>query len=159
MENNKKLTEEPSKERVQENQNQFTNFPVAYRKFPYVIIRRFSAFYTKIPIHFKTVGDEIYYQGITFENVSDELLSEYDKDITSALHDIIITQCQRYKARLETIQNNPVRLCLVEGPETAYYFEGDEVNFSEVIPSGGLLITQDQKTLALNSNHYPESND
>jgi hypothetical protein len=45
-------------------------------------------------------------------------------------------------------------MCLVEGPKTAYYFDEDEIEFSTSIPSGGALLTQDSKVIAMNVKHY-----
>jgi hypothetical protein len=45
-------------------------------------------------------------------------------------------------------------MCLVEVPKTAYYFDEDEIEFSTSIPSGGALLTQDSKVIAMNVKHY-----
>ncbi len=54
-------------------------------------------------------------------------------------------------------KSREARICLVEGPESAYYFEGDSVTFSDKIPHGGTLVTQQNKIIAMNVDHYIES--
>ena len=58
------------------------------------------------------------------------------------------------KASIEKNRNAPCILCLVEGPKIGYYFKEDKITFNESIPSGGTLITSDNKILALNVEHY-----
>ena len=99
------------------------------------------------------------------DNISDELLADYKDELLagykkgkrSELHDIIIKHCQRYIAKLEADKKLGVRICLVEGPEIAYYFDGDEINFTHVIPTGGTLVTWKNVFIAMNTNHYLES--
>jgi hypothetical protein len=55
---------------------------------------------------------------------------------------------------MEADKNRQARICLVEGPEIAYFFEGDEVTFSNSIPYGGTLVTQENKIIAMNVQHY-----
>jgi hypothetical protein len=69
-------------------------------------------------------------------------------------HNRLIDLCQRIKNKVEADRKKPCRMCLVEGPETAYYFEEDEINFNESIPSGGTLLTQGNEILAMNVPHY-----
>jgi hypothetical protein len=125
-----------------------------YGKFPYVILKTGYAIYMQIPINFNTKGDFVNYPGTNIENISDELLANYEKDKTSELHDIIIKHCQWLKAKIEAEKNREARICLVEGPEIAYYFDIDEINFTKSIPTGGTLVTQQNKILAMNANHY-----
>jgi len=125
-----------------------------YGKFPYVILKTGYAIYMQIPIHFNTKGDFVNYPGTNIENISDELLANYDKDKTSELHDIIIKHCQWLKTKIEAAKNREARICLVESPEIGYYFDIDEINFTDSIPTGGTLVTQQNKILAMNANHY-----
>lgn len=60
------------------------------------------------------------------------------------------------KSKIEADKNREARICLVEGPELAYNFEGDLVTFSDKIPRGGTLITQQNKIIAMNIDHYIE---
>jgi hypothetical protein len=125
-----------------------------YGKFPYIILKTGYAIYMQIPINFNTKGDFVNYPGTNIENISDELLANYEKDKTSELHDVIIKHCQWLKAKIEADKKREARICLVESPEIAYYFDIDEINFTNSIPSGGTLVTPQKKILAMNANHY-----
>ena len=59
---------------------------------------------------------------------------------------------------MEADKNREAKIYLVEGPQTAYYFDGDTVAFSEKIPYGGTLVTQQNDIIAMNANHYIEEN-
>jgi hypothetical protein len=126
----------------------------AYGKFPYIILKAGYAMFMQIPIHFNTNGDFDNYQGTNLDGISDELLADYEKDKTSALHDRLINHCKWLKARIESENNREARICLVEGPEKAYYFEGDKITFNNSIPSGVTLVTQQNSILAMNVEHY-----
>jgi len=137
-----------------ENSHQHKVFLNGYGKFPYVILKTGYAIYMQIPINFNTKGDFVNYPGTNIENISDELLADYEKDKTSELHDIIIKHCQWLKAKIEADKKREARICLVESPEIAYYFDIDEINFTNLIPRGGTLVTPQKKILAMNANHY-----
>jgi hypothetical protein len=139
-----------------ENSHQHNVFLSGYGKFPYIILKTEGAIYTQIPIYF----NGFYEAGnvmLGIEKVSDELLADYDKDKTSELHDIIIKHCQWYIPKIEADKKRDARICLVEGPEIAYYFDGGEINFSNSIPTGGILLTLQNKILTMNTDHYLES--
>ena len=87
-------------------------------------------------------------------DISDELLANYENDKTSELHNRIISHCKWLKAKIESEKNREARICLVESPEIGYFFEGEEVTFTNSIPSGGTLVTQQNNIIAMNSNHY-----
>ena len=147
----------------------YQGFIEGYGKFPYIILKTTGtpihekyitgpgyADYTQIPIHFNTKDDFDNYPGTNIDNISDELLSEYEKDKTSELHDIIIKHCQWYITKLEADKKLEAKICLVEGPEIAYYFDGIKPRFSTVIPTGGTLKTLNNFILTINVNHYLE---
>ena len=145
----------------------YQGFIEEYGKFPYIILKTSDspirtnyitgsgyANYTQIPILFNTKDDFDNYLKTNIDNISDELLSEYEKDKTSELHDIIIKHCQWYIDKIEADKNFEAKVCLVEDPEIAYYFDGIKPRFSTVIPTGGTLKTLDNFILAINVNHY-----
>lgn len=147
----------------------YQGFIEGYGKFPYIILKTTGtpiyekyitgpgyANYTQIPIYFNTKDDLDNYLETNIDNISDELLSEYEKDKTSELHDIIIKHCQWYITKLEADKKLEAKICLVEGPEIAYYFDGIKPRFSTVIPTGGTLKTLDNFILTINVNHYLE---
>ncbi len=137
-----------------ENSHQHKVFLDGYGKFPYIILKTGYAIYMQIPINFNTKGDFVNYPGTNIENISDELLADYEKDKTSKLHELIIKHCQWLKAKIEADKKREARICLVESPEIAYYFDIDEINFTNSIPSGGTLVTPQNKILAMIANHY-----
>jgi hypothetical protein len=55
---------------------------------------------------------------------------------------------------MEADYQKPCTICLVEGPETAYYFDKEDIRFNINIPGGGTLITQQNKIVAMNVEHY-----
>lgn len=137
-----------------EKSHQHQVFLNGYGKFPYIILKTGYAIFMQIPIHFNTNGDYVNFPGTNLNDISDKLLADYEKDKTSELHDRLIEHCKWVKAKLEADKNREARICLVEGPEIAYYFDGDEINFTNSIPSGGTLVTQQNNILAMNAEHY-----
>lgn len=133
---------------------QYQDFKKGYGKFPYIILKTGYAIYMQIPIHFNTNGDYINFPGTNLNDISEALLADYNKDKTSELHDRLIAHCKWLKAKIESDKNREARICLVEGPEIGYFFEGDEIIFTNSIPSGGTLVTQQNDVLAMNANHY-----
>ena len=133
---------------------QYQAFLNGYGKFPYIILKTGYTIFMQIPIRFNTHGDFVNFPGTNLNDISNELLADYEKYKTSELHDRLIEHCKWVKAKLEADKNREARICLVEGPEIAYYFDGDEINFTNSIPSGGTLVTQQNNILAMNANHY-----
>jgi hypothetical protein len=56
--------------------------------------------------------------------------------------------------KIEAERGGTIKMCLVEGPDVSYYFEGDTIDFSTNIPGGGTLLTQDHKVIGMNVKHY-----
>jgi hypothetical protein len=108
----------------------------------------------QIPIHFNKNNDFTNYPGSHINSISKAELNDYDHNKLSALHEIIIAHCQWMKNKIETDKGKAVKMCLVEGPETSYYFDEYGINFSTNIPACGTLLTQDNKMIAMNVNHY-----
>ena len=133
---------------------QYQDFKKGYGKFPYIILKTGHAIYMQIPIHFNTQGDFINFPGTNLNDISEELITDYENDKTSELHDRLIALCNWVKHKMETEKNREARICLVEGPEIGYFFERDEITFRNSIPSGGTLITQQNDIIAINANHY-----
>ncbi len=129
-------------------------FRVGYGKFPYIILKAGYATFMQIPIHFNAGGDFDNYPGTHIDEVSNAELDAYQKEKKGILHQRIINQCQRIKTKIETDFNKTCSICLVEGPDTAFYFHNDTAVFSNSIPYGGTLLTQDNKIIAMNTAHY-----
>ena len=129
-------------------------FPNGYGYFPYIILKTGHAMFMQIPIHFNTKGDFDTYPGANIEGISAHELSEYAVDKSAALHEKIMDKCKWIKNKIEMDKNKLCKICLVEGPNTAYYFEEDKITFSHTPPYGGTLLTQQNKVIAMNVKHY-----
>lgn len=154
----KYMAMEYKQETSSENWYEHRLFISGYGKFPYIILKTGYAIFMQIPIHFNAYGDFVNYPGTSLDGISSELILEYERDINSKLHDRLIEHCKWVKSKIEADKNREASICLVEGPKTAYYFDGDKVTFSEKIPYGGTLVTQQNKIIAMNVNHYIEDN-
>lgn len=149
-----KLNNKNELEVIENKPLQYQDFKNGYGKFPYIILKTGHAIYMQIPIHFNTQGDFNNFPGTNLNDISEELISDYENDKTSELHDRLIVHCKWVKNQMETEKNREARICLVEGPEIGYYFEGEEVTFTNSIPYGGTLVTQQNNIIAMNANHY-----
>ena len=130
------------------------SFLIGYGKFPYIILKVEPALYMQIPIHFNANGNFDNYPGTSINGIDEDEIVDYKKDITSKLHQTLLAHCQAIKNKIEADYQKPCTLCLVEGPETGYYFDQEEIRFNSSIPSGGTLITQQNKIVAMNVEHY-----
>lgn len=72
------------------------------------------------------------------------------------MHTRLIDLTKWVLSKLKTDGYENIRLCLVEGQTKAYYFEQHTVKSSTSIPSGGTLITQTNKVLAMGLPHFIE---
>jgi hypothetical protein len=144
----------PIEKKPQNQLLKYQDFKKGYGKFPYIILKEGHAIYMQIPIHFNANGDYINFPGTNLNDISNELLTDYENDKTSELHDMLIEHCKSIKNKLESDKNQKARICLVEGPKITYYFEGDDITFSTSIPDGGTLVTQQDKILAMNTEHF-----
>jgi hypothetical protein len=59
-----------------------------------------------------------------------------------------------FQDKIETDRGEIVKMCLVEGLEVSYYFDGDAINFSTNFPGNGIFLTQDYKVIGMNVKHY-----
>ena len=80
----------------------YQDFKKGYGKFPYIILKTGYAIYMQIPIHFNTQGDYINFPGTNLNDISEELISDYENDKTSELHDRLIAHCKWVKHKMET---------------------------------------------------------
>ena len=129
-------------------------FPEGYGKFPYVILKVGNAMFMQIPIHFNKNNDMVNYPGSHINSITEEEINNYFNDKLSSLHQKIITHCQWMKNKIEADRGKTIKMCLVEAPQIAYYFDEDTIEFSTNIPSGGNLLTQEGKVIAMNLKHY-----
>ena len=139
---------------TEDNRYEHRAFLNGYGQFPYVVLKTGNAIYVQIPIHFNKNKDFKNYPGTHLDEISKVDLENYENDKTSELHNVIIEHCKWMKNKIDSDKKVSTKICLVEGPELAFYFEGDTINFNSYIPSGGTLITQQNKVLAMNVKHY-----
>jgi len=139
---------------IDEKWHEKRSFQIGYGKFPYIIVKAEQALYIQIPIHFNANGDFDNYPGTHVDWTPENEIADYKKDITSKLHETLIAHCTIIKNKMEADYQKPCTICLVERPETAYYFDKEDIRFNSSIPSGGTLITQQYKILAMNVEHY-----
>jgi hypothetical protein len=125
-----------------------------YGKFPYVILKVGNTLYMQIPIRFNKDNDMINYPGIHINGISETELNAYEVNKSCSLHEKIMQHCHWMKNKIEADKSETVKMCLVEGPKTGYYFDENGVEFSKNIPKGGILLTQDHKVIGMNVKHY-----
>lgn len=143
-----------NKQVLEKNWYEHKLFIRGYGEFPYIILKAGYATFMQIPIHFNANGDFVNFPGTHLDNVSEAELFSYQKDKTSSLHNRLIELCERIKNKIELDRKSECSICLVEGPETAYYFKENSFVFNASIPRGGTLITQENKIIAMNTEHY-----
>jgi hypothetical protein len=130
------------------------SFLHGYGKFPYIIYKSGHAIYMQIPIHFNKNNDFDKYPGIHINGIDELSLEQYHSNFKGELHDVLIERSRWVKNQIEEQTKKPVKICLVESEDSAYFFEEDEIKFNPEIPSGGTLISQDGKIIGMNVNHY-----
>ena len=136
------------------------NLKNGYGRFPYLIMRINSAIYMQIPIHFIKQGEEhdiLTHPGIHISGVLVETLQLNKREQIKLLHHVMVEQTNKIIIKIEADKRCVPRLCLVEGPDSAYYFEDGKVEFNRAIPSGGTLIDSNKEFLSMNTAHYLNS--
>jgi len=113
-------------------------------QFPYVIVRMYSTFYMQMPIHFVSEKKEGL-KGI-------KVLTDEENFIDNFPY--LIEVASNYKRDLDAKNNLNHRLCLVVGKDQAYYFEEEEIRFNTSIPTGGLLVNNEQEVIAMANSHF-----
>jgi hypothetical protein len=112
-------------------------------KFPCVIVRMFSAIYMQMPIHF-----------VSERTSETKGIVVHTNDLSKREnHETLIKIAEDYKRHLDSKGKRIHRICLVVNPNSAYYFEEDQMQFSTSIPSGGTLVNSQQKVIAMNHPH------
>ena len=125
-----------------------------YGKFPYVILKVGYALFMQIPIHFNKNNDFSNYPGTHINGISEQEIKDYEQEHSAPLHEKMIEHCLWMKNKIETEKGKPIKMCLVKGPETSFYFDEEGIQFSTNIPGGGTLLTQDNKVIGMNVQHY-----
>ena len=127
---------------------------IGYGNFPYLLYKSSPSTFTQIPIHLNKPNDLETYSGTHINNIPEEQLEASKSQNDSELHQILLERTKWVKEKIEQTIQKPCLICLVEGPEKGYYFEGDEIHFKTDIPSGGTLLCIEGRIIALNTKHY-----
>lgn len=130
-----------------------------YGQFPYIIVRVHHGIYMQIPIHFikeEKVENLALFPGTHITNVSEDILKKDKATQISLLHDRLLEATKNVISKIKSKTNNDPQLCLVLGKNRAIYYENGKFKENSSIPQGGTLIDQNNKTLAINANHYIE---
>ena len=136
---------------------QESNLHEAYGYFPYIILKVGCAMHMQIPIHFITNSEyqsTIDYPGKQLLDVDKKTFKLSKEEQIESLHEDLLELTQKIFNKIEKDKGVSPRLCLVEGPEKAYYFEADGIEFNSSIPDKGNLITQDKALISMNEPHY-----
>ena len=132
-----------------------SKFPTGYCQFPYLIIRMHYGVYMQIPIQLKPPeAGAPPRPGIQIPNLSAEQLTEYQSNLDSEVHDILVENFRRWKQKTEFYnKGRKIECCIVEAPDRAYYFKEKEEIKSSFIPRGGTLLSATSEVIGMNIPH------
>lgn len=134
-------------------------FPNGYGRFPYLIVKVGNGLFRQIPIHLNHSSNYTgQLPGVHLDDVEEGEINSLGIGEESLLHYRLLELAKEVKLDLEKEGKKAVRICLVEGKNTAYYFELDEIIFSSSIPSKATLLSLDNQIIAMKVNHYISEN-
>jgi hypothetical protein len=131
-------------------------FPAGYGQFPYLIIRMHYGVYMQIPIQLSTPeAGATPRPGIQISNLSDAQLTEYQVNLDSEVHEILVEHFRMWKQKTEFYnKGRKIECCIVEAPDRAYYFKGKEEIQMTAIPKGGTLLSATSEVIGMNVPHF-----
>ncbi len=131
-------------------------FPAGYGQFPYLIIRMHYRVYMQIPIQLSSLeAGAPPRPGIQIPNLSAEQLVEYQVNLDSEVHDILVEHFRRWKQKTEFYnKGRKIECCIVESPDRGYYFKDKEEIKSSSIPRGGTLLSAISEVIGMNVPHF-----
>ena len=135
------------------------NFKSGYGSFPYVILRVNNLLFMQIPIHFLGEDEPINLEkhpGAHLSNISPKILNKSKDQQIRLLHDRLIELTVKIYNKIEKDRGIAPKLCLVEGPNKAFFYQNKEFKESITIPSGGALINQQHELIAMGRAHFHE---
>lgn len=116
--------------------------------FPYIVLRPKENVYVLFPIFYKT------------EFLTDKPLFQFEKSgITIFLPDSYSINNLEGKILPElflNLQHEYEKLCLVLGPERAFYIENNSIRQSHVVPEGGMVFSGTGLIIGCNDKHFDE---
>ncbi len=130
---------------------ELNTFLPGYGTFPYVILKTGFALFMQIPIQINKNDDLVKFPGTNINNVSEEVLKDAEQ-----FRDLLIEHTQKMKTKIEKVKKTQAQLCLVMNASEGHYFSNDTIKKSSIIPTGGALLTQGNKVMAMNREHYIE---
>lgn len=130
---------------------ELNNFLPGYGIFPYVMVKTGYALYMQIPININKNYDLVKFPGKNITAVSEEVQKDSERFL-----EVLIEHTQKMKTKIENDKKIQAQLCLVINPSECYYFSNDTIKKSNKIPCGGTLVTQENKVIAMNREHYLE---
>lgn len=130
---------------------ELNTFLPGYGIFPYVILKTGFALFMQIPIQINKNDDLVKFPGTNINNVSEEV----QKD-AGQFRDLLIEHTQKMKTKIEKDKKIQAQLCLVMNASEGHYFNNDTIKKSNIIPSGGTLMTQGNRVMTMNREHYIE---
>lgn len=128
---------------------ELNTFLPGYGIFPYVILKTGFALFMQIPIQINKDYDLVKFPGTYINNVFEEV----QKD-TEQFRDLLIEHTQKMKTKIEKDKKIQAQLCLVMNASEGHYFSNDTITKSNIIPTGGTLVTQGNVVMAMNREHY-----
>lgn len=126
-------------------------FLPGYGTFPYVILKIGFALFMQIPIQINKNDDLVKLPGTNINNVSEEVLKDAEQ-----FRELLIAHTQKIKTKIENDRKVQAQLCLVMNASEGHYFSYYTIKKSNIIPTGGTLLTQGHKVMAMNREHYIE---
>jgi hypothetical protein len=126
-------------------------FLPGYGIFPYVILKTGHALFMQIPIHINKNYDLVKFPGTNITGVSKEVQKDAER-----FRDLLIEHTQKMKTKIENDKKIQAQLCLVINASECHYFNNDSIKKSDMIPSGGTLVTQGNRVMTMNREHYIE---
>ncbi len=142
------------------NQSKNFDFPIqtpGFGRFPYVIVRMFSAMYMQIPIHLfgKVEKQDVKeYPGFHAYGYSPDVLNLPLRKRMQTLQQDLLNMATDMRDKIKSDRGINPRMCLVLDTDWCFYFTDDEIQESQSIPSGGTLFSQTHAFLAMNTPHF-----
>jgi hypothetical protein len=147
----------------EEDEFSVSKFRKGYGQFPYIVIRVVSGIYMQIPIHFVPEGekgDATEQPGTHVTDVPKDYFQLTKQEQIKKLHPSLLEKTLWVRDKISKEHGANFDYCLVEGPERCfYYFREGHFKESDSIPSGGTLIDQQRKFLAMNRPHFIDPNE
>lgn len=135
----------------------YNRLPKGYGIFPYVIIRLNPTIYIQVPIHlFGEIGQQSYkdYPGYHIYNLSETMISLPHRKKVESVNENLILLTMEMQELIQNQRNQTLRLCLVLDADWCFFLEKTDINKSDSIPEGGILLNEQFEIIAINYQHF-----